>query len=134
MAGLGGVFERQGTEYAVEVSTLYPDVKDGQFRADFTFVGETPRNIRVGQTYYINLQLGEPTEAVLIPRGSFFASTGGKWVYVLSSDGSEAVRREIKIARQNPVYYEVIEGLQPGEKVITSSYDNFGESERLILN
>ncbi|MBP3614959.1 MAG: HlyD family efflux transporter periplasmic adaptor subunit [Bacteroidaceae bacterium] len=134
VAGLGGVFERQGTEYAVEVNTLYPDVKDGQFRADFTFVGETPRNIRVGQTYYINLQLGEPTEAVLIPRGSFFASTGGKWVYVLSSDGSEAVRREIKIARQNPVYYEVIEGLQPGEKVITSSYDNFGESERLILN
>ena len=133
-AGLGGVFERQGTEYAVEVSTVYPDVKDGLFRADFTFVGETPRNIRVGQTYYINLQLGEPTEAVLIPRGSFFASTGGKWVYVLSPDGSEAVRREIKIARQNPVYYEVVEGLQPGERVITSSYDNFGKSERLILN
>lgn len=134
VAGLNGVFERQGTEYAVEVNTLYPDVKDGQFRADFTFVGETPRNIRVGQTYYINLQLGEPTEAVLIPRGSFFASTGGKWVYVLSADGSEAVRREIKIARQNPLYYEVVEGLQPGEKVVTSSYDNFGESERLILD
>lgn len=133
-AGLRGVFERQGTEYAVEVSTVYPDVKDGQFRADFTFCNETPANIRVGQTYYINLQLGEPTQAIILPRGSFFASTGGKWVYILTPDGSEAVRRDIKIARQNPQYYEVIEGLQPGEKVITSSYDNFGESERLILN
>lgn len=132
--GLDGVFERQGTEYAVEVSTVYPDVRDGQFRADFTFVGETPRNIRVGQTYYINLQLGEPQEAVLVARGSFFASTGGKWAYVLSPDGSEAVKRPIKIARQNPQYYEVIEGLEPGERIITSSYDNFGESERLILD
>ena len=132
--GLDGVFERQGTEYAVEVSTVYPDVRDGQFRADFTFVGETPRNIRVGQTYYINLQLGEPQEAVLVARGGFFASTGGKWAYVLSPDGSEAVKRPIKIARQNPQYYEVIEGLEPGERIITSSYDNFGESERLILD
>lgn len=134
VAGLKGIFERQDTEYAVEVSTVYPDVKDGQFRADFTFTGDTPPNIRVGQTYYINLQLGEPAEALLLPRGSFFASTGGKWVYVLSPDGSEAVKRPIKIARQNPQYYEVVEGLLPGEKVITSSYDNFGENERLILD
>lgn len=134
VAGLGGVFERQGIEYAVEINTVYPDVKDGQFRADFTFVGETPQNIRVGQTYYINLQLGEPTEAVLIARGSFFASTGGKWVYVLSPDGREAVKRNIRVGRQNPQYYEVVEGLHPGEKVITSSYDNFGDNERLILN
>lgn len=134
VAGLNGIFERQDTEYAVEVSTVYPDVKDGQFRADFTFTGDTPPNIRVGQTYYINLQLGEPAEALLLPRGSFFASTGGKWVYVLSPDGSEAVKRPIKIARQNPQYYEIVEGLKPGEKVITSSYDNFGENERLILD
>jgi HlyD family secretion protein len=132
-AGLPGTFERQGVEYAVTVSTVYPEVRNGQFRADLTFSDEVPENIRVGQTYYINLELGEPTPAMLIPRGSFFGVTGGKWLFVVSPDGSEAVRREIRIGRQNPQYYEVLEGLSPGENVVISGYDSFGDSEKLML-
>lgn len=131
--GLAGSFERQGSEFDVFVSTVYPNVRDGLFLADLAFGGEAPRNIRVGQTYYINLELGEPVEALLLPRGSFFSDTGGKWVYVLSPDGSKAVRRNIKIGRQNPQFYEVIEGLEPGDRVITSGYDTFGDNECLIL-
>ena len=133
MSGLQGTFERQNVKYGVQVSTVYPEVRNGQFRADLTFTDETPENIRVGQTYYINLELGEPTQAVLVPRGSYFSVTGGKWLFVLSPDGSEAVRREIKVGRQNPQYYEIIEGLLPGESVIISGYDSFGDSEKLIL-
>ena len=132
--GLTGTFERQGTEYGVSVKTVYPEVCNGQFRADLTFTEETPDNIRVGQTYYINLELGEPTPALLIPRGSFFSETGGKWIFVLSSDGKEAVRRDIKIGRQNPQYYEVLDGLSPGESVIMSGYSGFGDAEKLMLN
>ncbi len=132
-SGLIGVFERQDVKYDVVVSTVYPEVKDGLFRADFTFTDVVPDNIRVGQTYYINLQLGEAADAVLVPRGNFFSATAGKWMYVLSPDGGAAVKRTVKIGRQNPQFYEVIEGLEPGEKVITSGYDNFGDNERLIL-
>ena len=106
---------------------------DGKFKADFKFMEQQPENIRSGQTYYLNLQLGQPVEAVLIPRGAFYQKTGGKWIYVLSPDGSKATRRDIRIGRQNPQYYEVVEGLEAGEKVITSSYDNFGESEVLVF-
>ena len=103
------------------------------FKADFKFMEQQPENIRSGQTYYLNLQLGQPVEAVLIPRGAFYQKTGGKWIYVLSPDGSKATRRDIRIGRQNPQYYEVVEGLEAGERVITSSYDNFGESEVLVF-
>jgi HlyD family secretion protein len=133
VAGLQGTFERQNVKYGVQVSTVYPEVRNGQFRADLTFTDETPENIRVGQTYYINLELGEPSQALLVPRGGFYTSTGGKWIFVLSPDGSEAVRRNIKIARQNPQYYEVVEGLSAGESVIVSGYDSFGDAEKLIL-
>jgi len=91
-----------------------------------------PENIRSGQTYYLNLQLGQPEEAVIIPRGSFYQKTGGKWIYVLDGD-NKAVRREIRIGRQNPQYYEVIEGLNPGDKVIVSNYENFGDNQTLNL-
>lgn len=131
--GLGGTFERQNQQYAVHVSKVYPEVTGGQFRADLVFDGQRPDKIRVGQTYYINLQLGEPTQAILIPRGSFYQTTGGKWIYVLSADGSEAVKRQIKIGRQNPQYYEVLEGLKQGERVITGSYETFGEVEKIII-
>jgi len=131
--GLNGKFERQNQQYAVHVSKVYPEVTGGQFRADLVFDGQRPDKIRVGQTYYINLQLGEPTQAVLIPRGSFYQTTGGKWIYVLNADGKEAVKRQIKIGRQNPQYYEVIEGLKPGERVITGSYETFGEAEKIII-
>ena len=109
-------------------------MREGKFKADFKFEGDVPENIRSGQTYYLNLQLGSPEAAILIPRGSFFQKTGGKWIYVLNDDGTKAVRREIRIGRQNPKYYEVLEGLAPGEKVIISGYDNFGDNEVLILN
>lgn len=131
--GLDGKFERQNSQYIVHVSKVYPEVKGGQFRSDLVFDGQRPDNIRVGQTYYINLQLGEPTRAILIPRGTFYQATGGRWVYVLSANGREAVRRQIRIGRQNPQYYEVLEGLKPGEQVITSSYDSFGEVEKIII-
>ena len=132
--GLVASFERQDTRYEMQLRKVYPEVRNGQFKADFRFVGDAPENIRSGQTYYLNLQLGEAAEAILIPRGSFYQATGGKWIYVLDATGEKAFRREIRIGRQNPQYYEVVEGLQPGEKVITSSYDYFGENEVLILN
>ena len=132
--GLVASFERQGAEYEMQLRKVYPEVRNGQFKADFRFSDAAPENIRSGQTYYLNLQLGEAAEAILIPRGSFYQATGGRWIYVVDASGEKAYRREIRIGRQNPQYYEVIEGLQPGEKVITSSYDNFGENEVLILN
>ena len=131
--GLAATFERQNATFNASLRKVYPEVRDGKFKADFKFEGEVPENIRSGQTYYLNLQLGSPEGAVLIPRGSFFQKTGGKWIYVVSKDGSKATKREIRIGRQNPQYYEVLEGLEPGEKVITSGYDSFGENEVLIL-
>ena len=131
--GLAATFERQSATFNASLRKVYPEVRDGKFKADFKFEGEVPENIRSGQTYYLNLQLGSPEGAVLIPRGNFFQKTGGKWIYVVSKDGSKATKREIRIGRQNPQYYEVLEGLEPGEKVITSGYDSFGENEVLIL-
>lgn len=132
-AGLDATFERQSERYQAQIRKVYPEVRDGKFKADFKFVGQQPENIRSGQTYYLNLQLGQPVEAILIPRGAFYQKTGGKWIYVMSSDGTKAVRRDIRIGRQNPQYYEVVEGLESGERVITSSYDNFGESDVLVF-
>lgn len=130
-AGLEATFDRQDEHYSAVIRKVYPEVRSGKFRADFKFVNEQPTNIRSGQTYYLNLQLGQSEEAVLIPRGSFFQTTGGKWIYVLNEQGDRAIKREIRIRRQNPQFYEVIEGLQPGDKVITSSYEKFGNNEVL---
>lgn len=131
-SGLDATFERQGTSYNTTVRKVYPEVRNGQFKADFVFSGSRPDNIRTGQTYYLNLQLGQPVQAIIIPRGAFYQSTGGNWIYVVKEGENRAVRREVKIGRQNPQYYEVLEGLEPGEKVIISSYDNFGDNEVLI--
>ena len=133
VAGLEATFERQGETYATSIRKVYPEVRDGKFQADFKFEGQQPDNIRAGQTYYLNLQLGQPEEAVIIPRGTFYQKTGGKWIYVVNPDGGKAVKREIRIGRQNPQYYEVLEGLEPGEKVITSGYDNYGDSDVLVF-
>ena len=133
ITGLTASFERQETRFEMLLRKVYPEVRNGQFRADFVFAGDVPENIRSGQTYYLNLQLGQPTEAVIIPRGSFYQSTGGAWIYVVDASGEKAYRRDIRIGRQNPQYYEVVEGLQAGEKVITSSYDNFGDHDVLLL-
>ena len=133
VAGLEATFERQGETFATSIRKVYPEVREGKFQADFKFEGQQPENIRSGQTYYLNLQLGQPEEAVIIPRGTFYQKTGGKWIYVVSKDGNKAVKREIRIGRQNPQYYEVLEGLEPGEKVITSGYDTYGDSDILIF-
>lgn len=132
-AGLEATFERQGETYSTIIRKVYPEVRDGKFKADFKFDGEQPGGIRPGQTYYLNLQLGQPEETVIIPRGTFYQRTGGKWIYVVNKDGSKAVKREIHIGRQNPQYYEVLEGLEPGEKVITSGYDTYGDSDVLVF-
>ena len=133
VSGLSATFERQGETYSTVIRKVYPEVRDGKFKADFKFDGEQPENIRAGQTYYLNLQLGQPEEAVIIPRGTFYQKTGGKWIYVVNKEGTKAVKREIRIGRQNPQYYEVLEGLEPGEKVITSGYDTYGDSDVLVF-
>ena len=133
VAGLEATFERQGETYSTVIRKVYPEVRDGKFKADFKFDGEQPDNIRAGQTYYLNLQLGQPEEAVIIPRGTFYQKNGGKWIYVVNKDGTKAVKREIRIGRQNPQYYEVLEGLESGERVITSGYDTYGDSDVLVF-
>ena len=127
--GLTATFERNGMKYQLSVRKVYPEVRQGKFRTDLVFVGNRPENIRAGQTYYLNLELGEPTQAVLLPRGTFFQTTGGNWIFVLDKSGNKAYRRTIRLGRQNPQYYEVEEGLDPGEQVITSGYEAFKEFE-----
>lgn len=132
--GLQAKFDRQGNSFYMKVRKVYPEVRDGRFRADLVFSGdEKPDNIRIGQTYYLDLELGEPTISTLVPKGTFFQTTGGMWIYVLDKDGRKAYKRAIKINRQNPQFYEVEEGLEPGEKVITSGYESFKDNDILIL-
>ena len=131
---LNATFERQGSNYELIVRKVFPEVREGRFRTEFVFTGERPDNIRSGQTYYISLQLGQPTEGIIIPKGTFFQSTGGSWIFVLDAEGKRAYRRNIRIGRQNPQYYEVLEGLEAGEKVIVSSYESYKDNLVLILN
>lgn len=130
---LPATLDRNGTNFNLKVRKVYPEVRNGQFEIDLVFDGTTPDNIRTGQTYHIKLELGESGKAVLLARGGFFQSTGGQWVYVLNEDGSEATKRNIKIGKQNPQYYEVLEGLNAGEKVITSGYEMFGTNDRIVM-
>jgi HlyD family secretion protein len=131
--GLTGNFEFAGGNYGLVLTRIYPEVQAGRFAVDMEFTDEVPTQIRIGQTFRIRLELGESRDAILIPRGGFYQSTGGQWVYVVDPTSSFAYRREIRIGRQNPTFYEVMEGLEPGERVITSSYDNFGNVDRLVL-
>ena len=131
--GLTATITRDGKEYKLRVRKVYPEVRDGSFRTDFVFVGSRPAQMRSGQTYYLELALGKSTVSTLIPRGTFFQATGGNWIYVLDRSGKKAYRRNISIARQNPKYYEVTDGLEPGERVITSGYEAFKDNEVLIL-
>ena len=133
MPGLPASFEREGKLFNMEVTKVYPEVREGQFRTDLHFTSDRPENIRAGQTYHLNLQLGDPVQAILVPRGSFYQASGGLYMYVVDEDETTARRRPVKIGRQNPQYYEVTEGLKPGEKVIISGYELFGENERLII-
>ena len=131
---LTGDCEFSGRVYNGTISTIYPAVNNGRFAVDMVFTDTVPKNIRIGQTSRINLELGESQKAILLSRGGFYQSTGGQWVYVVDPSGSFATKRNIRINRQNPRFYEVVEGLMPGEKVIVSSYDNFGNVDKLILS
>lgn len=130
---LTATLDRQGTIYDLVVRRVYPEVRNGTFEIDMIFTDTMPDNIRTGQTYYISLQLGQPKEALMVPIGGFFQETGGQWIFVLDPSESFAVRRNISIGRKNPKYYEVLEGLQPGEKVIISGYESFGKNEKLVF-
>ena len=131
--GLSASFSRDGKTYLLRVRKVYPEVRNGTFRTDFVFVGERPAQMRSGQTYYVELALGKSQQATLIPRGTFFQTTGGNWIFVLDKSGRKAYRRNISIARQNPQYYEVTDGLEPGERVITSGYEAFKNNEVLVI-
>lgn len=133
MPGLPASFEREGKKYDLEVTKVYPEVREGQFRTDLHFISTRPENIRAGQTYHLNLQLGDPVQTIIVPRGSFYQASGGEYMYVVDKEEKTARRRPVRIGRQNPQYYEVAEGLQPGERVIISSYDLFGNTEKLTL-
>lgn len=131
--GLSASFSRDGKTYLLRVRKVYPEVRNGTFRTDFVFVGERPAQMRSGQTFYVELALGKSQQATLIPRGTFFQTTGGNWIFVLDKSGRKAYRRNISIARQNPQYYEVTDGLEPGERVITSGYEAFKNNEVLVI-
>ncbi|WP_066830538.1 efflux RND transporter periplasmic adaptor subunit [Rufibacter ruber] len=132
-AGQRGEFAYNGQTFPLEISLVYSEVLNGKFPVDMKFIGKVPKGIRRGQTLQIRLQLSDPAPAVLLPRGGFYQSTGGAWAYVLDPSGSFATKREIRLGRQNPEYYEVLSGLKPGEQVITSSYDTFNDKDRLEL-
>jgi HlyD family secretion protein len=119
--------------YELVVQKIYPEVTDSRFKVDLFFTGNEPPGIKRGQSLHIKLQLSEASEAILLARGGFYQTTGGNWAYVLDSSGDFALKKSIRLGRQNPQFFEVLEGLKPGEKVITSSYENFGDMERLVL-
>lgn len=131
--GLSAVIERGSSVYTLQLRKVYPEVRNGRFNVDLVFKQDKPETIRTGQSYTIKLQLGVPNNALLLPKGGFFQSTGGQWIFVVNPETNEALKRTIKIGKQNTKYFEVLEGLSPGEKVILSNYDNFGEAERIIL-
>lgn len=131
--GLTATFVRDEKTYRLRIRKVYPEVRDGRFRIDMVFVGAHPDKIRSGQTYNLNLELGKSEQALLIPKGTFFQTTGGKWIFVLDKNGEKAYRRPIRIGRQNPQYYEVTEGLEPGEEVITSGYEAFKNNDIVLL-
>jgi HlyD family secretion protein len=130
---LTATLDRQSSMFNLVVRRVYPEVRNGTFEIDMVFTDTMPDNIRTGQTYYISLQLGQPKEALLVPIGGFFQETGGQWIFVLDPSESFAIKRNISIGRKNPKYYEVLEGLQPGEKVIISGYESFGKNEKLVF-
>lgn len=132
--GQQGTFTFAGKEYMLQVSKVYPEVINGRFEVDMEFTGEEPEGIRRGQSQHIRLELGDPAEALLLARGGFFQKTGGQWVYLLDESGNLAVKQPIRLGRQNTDVFEVLEGLKPGDQVITSSYDTFGDIDKLVLN
>jgi HlyD family secretion protein len=131
--GLKGTFDFADTTYHLEIKKIYTQVSNGRFQVDMEFVGKVPKGIRRGQTLQINLALSDETQAILLPKGGFYQQTGGNWIFKVASDGKKAYKVNIQLGRQNPDYYEVLDGLKPGDKVITSSYENYGDMQELVL-
>ncbi|MFA6484405.1 MAG: efflux RND transporter periplasmic adaptor subunit [Bacteroidales bacterium] len=131
--GLPASLERQGRIYELSIRKVYPEVRDGQFQVDFVFNADKPDNLRTGQNFFINLELGASKTALLLKKGSFFNSTGGQWAFVINADGNSASKRTIRFGQQNPEYYEILDGLLEGEKVVSSGYGTFGNAEKLIF-
>ena len=131
--GQRAVVDYGGKSYQLRVTKIYPTVKNGQFEIDLQFLGDEPQGIQRGQTLPAKLTLGDPAPALLIPNGAFYNETGGAWVFVVSPDGTEAIKREVRLGRRNPDFIEVLEGLDPGEKVLTSPYTGFADKDRLDL-
>lgn len=131
--GLPATINYQGRKYPLRITKVVPEVKDRTFDVDLAFTGEMPDNVRVGKSFRVQIELGQPEQAIVIPRGNFYQSTGGQWIYKLNASKTKATRVPLSIGRQNPQQYEITDGLQPGDWVITTGYDNFGEAEELIL-
>ena len=131
--GLNGECDFASTPYTGVITKIYPEVQNGRFAVDMVFTDEVPEQIRIGQTSRMRLQLGESKQGILLTKGGFYQTTGGQWVFVLDKTDEFAIKRDISIGRQNPRYYEVLSGLEPGEKVIVSSYQNYADHDKLIL-
>mgnify|MGYP000843215621 FL=1 len=131
--GLPATINYQGRKYPLRITKVVPEVKDRTFDVDLVFTGEMPDNVRVGKSFRVQIELGQPEQAIVIPRGNFYQATGGQWIYKLNASKTKAIRVPLSIGRQNPQQYEITDGLQPGDWVITTGYDNFGEAEELIL-
>ncbi len=133
ITGITGTFDFADTTYKLVIKKVYTQVTNGRFQVDMEFVGKEPKGIRRGQTLQINLALSDETQAILLPKGGFYQQTGGNWIFKVSDDGKKAYKVNIQLGRQNPDYYEVLEGLKPGDKVVTSSYENYGDMQELVL-
>lgn len=131
--GLPATILYQGRKYPLRITKVVPEVKDRTFDVDLVFTDEMPDNVRVGKSFRVQIELGQPEQAIVIPRGNFYQATGGQWIYKLNASKNKATRVPLSIGRQNPQQYEITDGLQPGDWVITTGYDNFGDAEELIL-
>jgi HlyD family secretion protein len=133
--GLPATTDFDGKTFNLVITYIYPNITNGRFEVDMEFQGETPQGIRRGQSLRLRIELGQPSQELLLPMGGFYKDTGGNWVFILEPGTDRAVKREVKLGRKmGSEYFEVLEGLKPGDKVITSSYENFGNNEVLILN
>ena len=131
--GLYGTFTFADKDYKLKIKKVYTQVTNGRFQVDMEFVGDVPQGIRRGQTLQIRLALSDEVEAVHVAKGGFYQQTGGNWIFKVSDDGKKAYKVDIQLGRQNPDYYEVLSGLKPGDKVVTSSYENYGNMQELVL-
>jgi len=132
--GLPATVVDRDKKYPLRITKINPEVRDRQFEVDLVFSDELPENTRIGKNYRIQIELGQAEDALVIPKGSFFQATGGQWIFKVNASGSKATKTPISIGRQNPQQYEILDGLQPGDRIIITGYDNFGGAEEIVLN